>query len=137
MVVFVVVPQRYPLYVCMYVCISSYVSLCVSFTCTVQEHSPPLIAALGGHLNMVNCKFLVPRFRVRVCKKNFFHQTCRDLAEAEGHQHVVEYPLCHCVTESRGCDYHPSHTTAQKERMTVVVFLSNPKHFHFIAQQET
>ena len=102
---------------------------------TALHLHPP--AAQGGHLNMVNCKFLVPRFGVRVYKKNFFHQTCRDLAEVEGHQHVVEYLLCHCVTESRGCDDHPSHATTQKERMTVVAFLSNPKHFHFIAQQET
>ena len=36
-------------------------------------------------------KFLVPKFGVRVYKKNFFRETCRDLAEVKGHQHVVEY----------------------------------------------
>ena len=36
-------------------------------------------------------KFLVPKFGVRVYKKNFFRETCRDLAEVKGHRHVVEY----------------------------------------------
>ncbi len=47
------------------------------------------LAAQGGHLKMV--KFLVPQFGVRVYEKNFFRQTCRDLAEVRGHRHVVEY----------------------------------------------
>ena len=36
-------------------------------------------------------KFLVPQFGVRVYEKNFLRETCRDIAEWEGHQHVVEY----------------------------------------------
>ena len=36
-------------------------------------------------------KFLVPQFGARVYEKNFFHETCRDIAEQKGHQHVVEY----------------------------------------------
>ena len=47
------------------------------------------LAAQGGHLNMV--KFLVPRLGDRVYETNFLGKTCRDLAEAEGHRHVVEY----------------------------------------------
>ena len=86
-VVFVIVPQRYPLNVRMYV--SPLMYHCVFRLLAQYKNTALHLAARGGHLNMV--KFLVPQFGVRVYEKNFFRQTCRDLAEAEGHQHVVEY----------------------------------------------
>ena len=62
--------------------------MCHSLCIQVKETALHL-AARGGHLDMV--KFLVPQFGVRVYEKNFFRQTCRDIAEQKGHQHVVEY----------------------------------------------
>ena len=62
---------------------------CVLLFLAQYKNTALHLAAQGGHLNMV--KFLVPRIGVRVYEKNFFLETCRDLAEEEGHQHVVEY----------------------------------------------
>lgn len=62
---------------------------CVFLSYAQYKNTALHLAAQGGHLNMV--KFLVPRFEVRVYEKNFFRETCRDLARAEGHRDVVEY----------------------------------------------
>ena len=62
---------------------------CVFLLLAQYKETALHLAAREGHLNMV--KFLVPWFGDRVYEKNFFRQTCRDLAEAEGHRHVVEY----------------------------------------------
>ena len=72
---------------CMYVPLLMY--HCVFLLLAQYKNTALHLAARGGHLNMV--KFLIPRFGDRIYEKNFFRQTCRDLAEAEGHQHVVEY----------------------------------------------
>ena len=75
------------MYVCMYV--SPLMYHCV-FPLLAQYKSTALhLAAQGGHLNMV--KFLVPWFGDRIYETNFLGKTCRDLAEAGGHRHVVEY----------------------------------------------
>ena len=62
---------------------------CVFLLLAQYKNTALHLAARGGHLNMV--KFLVPQFGVMVYEKNFFYETCRDLAEAKGHRHVVEY----------------------------------------------
>ena len=69
--------------------VSSLMYHCVFLFLAQYKETALHLAARGGHLNMV--KFLVPRFGDRVHKKNFFRETCRDLAEAEGHRHAVEY----------------------------------------------
>ena len=63
-----------------------YLLLCITVLLAQYKNTALHLAAREGHLNMV--KFLVPQFGVRVYEKNFFRETCRDLAEAEGHRHV-------------------------------------------------
>ena len=62
---------------------------CVFLLLAQYKNTALHLAAQGGHLNMV--KFLVPQFGDRIYEANFLGKTCRDLAEAGGHRHVVEY----------------------------------------------
>ena len=79
------------------------------FLLLVQYNNTALhLAAQGGHLNMV--KFLVPRFGDKVSEMNLLGKTCRNLAEAEGHRHVVEY--------------FDSHFPTLKAKVSVAILLS-------------